>query len=218
MPEDRTQSPITRLLRASVAARLHRCLVWLGSFAAALILIIAFSLWRLIQGPIELDRLTPYVEEAFNRSTDGLQIAISGVGFTIDRHNRQFDLRLEGVRLSRPDGEPVAAFSEMSASFSLSSLLRGDLVPTRLVVAHPVLRFIRDQQGKIGIRFGDQHAGEPGLGPEILEQAVGAQKPQASLGLMRRVVVRDATLILDDERTGHHWQADRVDATMERDA
>ena len=203
---------------AGVRRKMHRCLVWLGSFAAALILIIAFSLWRLIQGPIELDRLTPYVEEAFNRSTDGLQIAISGVGFTIDRHNRQFDLRLEGVRLSRPDGEPVAAFSEMSASFSLSSLLRGDLVPTRLVVAHPVLRFIRDQQGKIGIRFGDQHAGEPGLGPEILEQAVGAQKPQASLGLMRRVVVRDATLILDDERTGHHWQADRVDATMERDA
>jgi hypothetical protein len=183
-----------------------------------LALIIGFSLWRLIQGPIELDRLIPYIEEALSRSTDGFQIAVSGVRFAIDRHSHLLDLQLERVRLSRPNGEPVAAFSEMSASFSLGSLLRGNLVPTRLVVEHPVLRLIRDQQGKIGVRFADHDADEPGLGLEILEQAVGAPKPQASFGLMRRVVVRDATLILDDERTGRHWQADRVDATVERDA
>ena len=203
---------------AGARSKVHHCLVWLGSFAAALILIITFGLWRLMQGPVELDRLTPYVEEALNRSIDGLQIAISKVRFAIDRDNRQLDLRLEGVRLSRPDGEPVAAFSKMSASFSISSLLRGTLVPTRLVVEHPVLRFIRDQQGKIGVRFGEQSGGEPGLGPEILERAVGAPKPQVSFGLLRRVVVRDATLILDDERTGRHWQADRIDAAVKRDA
>ena len=201
-----------------VQRRAHRCLVWLGSFAAALILIITFGLWRLIQGPIELDRLTPYVEEALSRSTDGLQIAISKVRFAIDRDNRQLDLRLDGVRLSRPDGEPVAAFSQMSASFSLIALLGGNLAPNRLVIEHPVLRLIRDQQGKIGIRFADHNADEPGLGLEILEQVVGTAKPQASFGLMRRIVVRDATLILDDERAGRHWQADRVDATAERDA
>jgi hypothetical protein len=202
---------------AGVQRAAHRCLVWLGSFAAALILIIALGLWRLIQGPIELDRLIPYVEEALSRSTDGLQIAISRVRLAVDRDNRQLDLRLEGVRLSRPDGEPVAAFSEMSASFSLIALLHGNLAPNRLVIEHPLLRLIRDQQGKIGIRFAD-NADEPGLGPEILEQAVGTAKSQASFGLTRQVVVRDATLILDDEGTGRHWQADRVDATVERDA
>ena len=35
---------------------------------------------------------------------------------------------------------------------------------------------------------------------------------------MQRVVVRDATLILDDEITGRLWQADRVDATLERNS
>src|SRR5205085_2674291 len=30
-------------------------------------------------------------------------------------------------------------------------------------------------------------------------------------------VMRDATLLLDDERSGRHWQADSVDATLERD-
>jgi hypothetical protein len=203
---------------AGVRRSAHRCIVWLGSFAAALILIITFGLWRLMQGPVELDRLTPYVEEALSRSSGGFHFAISRVRLAIDRHNHQVDLRLERVRLPRPDGEPVAAFSEMSTSFSLIALLHGNLAPTRLVIERPVLRLIRDQYGKIGIRFADRNADDPGLGPEILEQLVGAAKPQGAFGLMRRVVVRDATLMLADERTGRHWRADRVDATMQRDA
>ena len=195
----------------------HRLLVWLGSLAAALILVLGFGLWRLIQGPVELDRLTPYVEEALNRSVDGLHIGISGVRFAIDRTNRQVDLQIEGVHLSRADGESLATFSEMSASFSLSALLRGRLAPTRLVVEHPVLRFIRDQNGKIGFRFGDQDADVPNFGPEILDQAAGPPRPGSLLGSMRRVVVRDATLILDDQQTGRHWEAGRVDATLVRD-
>ena len=192
------------------------CLGWLGSIAAALILIIGFGLWRLMQGPIELDRLTPYVEEALNRSTDEVQVTLSGVRLAIDRDDHRLDLQLESVRLSHSDGEPLAAFSEMSASFSLGTLLRGNLMPSRLVVEHPVLRFTRDRQGKIGFRLGNQIA-EPSLGREIVKQAVGAPASQASFGLMRRIVVRDASLSLDDEQTGRHWQADRVDATVERD-
>jgi Protein of unknown function/AsmA-like C-terminal region len=201
-----------------VRRRAHRCLVWLGSFAAALILIITFGLWRLMQGPIELDRLTPYVEEALSRSIDGLHITISGVRFAIDRDHRQLDLRLRGVHLSDPNGEPVAAFSEMSSSFSLGALLRGNLAPTRLVIEHPVLHLVRDQHGKIVVRFGDQNVGGSGLVPEILDLPTSRPKLPSLFGLMRQVAVRDATVILDDERTGHHWQADRVDAAVEGDA
>ena len=209
MPIRRGQWPTRR--------RAHRCLGWLGSIATALILITGFGLWRLMQGPIELDRLTPYVEEALNRSTDEVQVTLSGVRLAIDPSDHRLDLQLEGVRLSRSDGELLAAFSEMSASFSLSALLRGNLMPSQLVVEHPVLHFTRDRQGKIGIRLGNQIAGEPTLGPELLKQAVGAPASPVSFGLMRRIVVRNAKLSLDDEQTGRRWQADRVDATMERD-
>ena len=209
MPIRRGQWPTRR--------RAHRCLGSLGSIATALILITGFGLWRLMQGPIELDRLTPYVEEALNRSTDEVQVTLSGVRLAIDPSDHRLDLQLQGVRLSRSDGEPLAAFSEMSASFSLSALLRGNLMPSQLVVEHPVLHFTRDRQGKIGICLGNQIAGEPTLGPELLKQAVGAPASPVSFGLMRRIVVRNAKLSLDDEQTGRRWQADRVDATMERD-
>jgi uncharacterized protein YhdP len=169
-----------------------------------------------MQGPIKLDRLTPYAEAALNRSTDGLRISLSGVRLAIDRDHRQLDLLLEDVRFSLSDGELVAAFPEMSASFSLSALLHGNPAPTRLVVEHPVLHLIRDQWGKIGIHLGDKNDRAPTPGPGMFGRT-GMSKLPALFGFMQRFVVRDATLVIDDQRTGHHWQADRIAATVERE-
>jgi len=190
--------------------------VWLGALAAAVILVFGAGLWRLMQGPINLDVLTPYIQEALNRSADGLQITISGGRLGIDRETRQLDLWIEGVRISQSDGEPLAAFPDMSAAFSLRSLLQGRVAPTRLMVQRPVLRLIRDETGAIRFRFGDQEGDASSFGPEILEQLAGPPKSAAPFGLLRRVIIRDATLVLDDRQTGRRWQADRVDAAIER--
>ena len=60
--------------------------------------------------------------------------------FVFDRQTGQLDLRLESVRVADADGELFAAFPDLSAGFSLGSLLQGKLMPTRLVIEHPVLR------------------------------------------------------------------------------
>jgi hypothetical protein len=191
---------------------------WLGSIAAALILLTGFGMWRLMQGPIELDGLTPYVEAALNRSIGGWHVALTGAQLGIDHETRQLDLRIEGVRLSRPDGEPFAAFPEMVASFSLRALLLGRLAPTRIVVERPMVRLQRDANGLLQLQFGDRDAAAMGIGPELLQQLAGPPRLDAPLGLLRRVAVRDAVLILDDRQTGRVWQASRVDATAARGA
>lgn len=194
----------------------HRGLVWLGALAAALILVFGAGLWRLMQGPINLNVITPYIQEAFNHSADGLRITISAGFLGIDRETHQLDLWIEGVRISQSDGEPLATFPAMSAAFSLRSLLHGRVAPTRLVVERPVLRLIRDEAGAIRFRFGDQESDASSFGPEFLEQLAGSPKPEAPFGLMRWVIVRDATIVLDDRQMGRRWQADRVDAALER--
>jgi uncharacterized protein YhdP len=199
-----------------MARGLHRILGWLGTLAAALILVCGFGLWRLLQGPIDLDRLTPFVQDALNRSADGTHIMISGGRLGIDRQTHQLDLRLEGVRVAQSNGEPLAAFPDVSASFSLNSLLRGKLAPTQLIVERPVLRLIRDEAGTIRFGFGARDADAPSFGPDVFEQLAGPPHPNRPFGLMRRVAIRDATLVLDDRRSGRRWQADRVDARVER--
>jgi len=196
----------------------HRLVVWLSAVAAALILIAGAGLWRLTQGPIDLDLLTPYLQEALNRSAGGLQITVSGVRLGINRDTSQLDMWIAGLRITQPDGEPLAAFSSISADFSLRSLLRGRMEPTRLIVERPLLRVIRDKAGAIQIRFSDQENEASSIGPEIFEQLAGPPNPEAFFGLMRRAVVRNATLIFDDRQTGRRWRANRIDAAVERDS
>jgi len=195
----------------------HDVLVRLGELAAAVILVCAFALWRLMQGPIELDSLVPYVQQAFDRSGLPLHLAISGVRFGLDRETHQLDLWVEGVRVALPSGEAIANFPEMATSFSPGSLLRGVLAPTRLVVERPVLRLVRDETGAIRLRVGEQDGTAPGFGPELLDQLTGPLQQDRNFGLLRHVMVRDATLILDDRRTGRNWQASHVDAALYRD-
>jgi len=196
----------------------HDVLVRLGELAAAVALVLAFALWRLLQGPVELDRLVPYVQRAFDQSGAPVRIAISGVRFGLDPTSHQLDLWVEGVRVSLPDGTPLANFPEMAASFSLGSLLRGQLAPTRIIVERPVLRLQRDQNGAITFHFGAQDTDAPAFGPEILDQLAAATQPGSPFALLHQISIRDAALVLDDQRTGLSWQASRVDAVLGRDA
>lgn len=194
----------------------HHLLGWFASLTAVLILIALFGIWRLMQGPLELDWLAPYLETAFERSGIGLKVAISGVRFGIDRSTHQLDLRAEDVHVSLPDGEPLASFPEMATSFALGALLRGQLTPTQVIVERPIVHLVRDASGLIAAQIGTSEAAAPDLGPQVLEQLVGPRERDAPLGLLPELSIRGATVIVDDRQFGRTWRADRVDLSVER--
>ena len=194
-----------------------RLLVWSGTLIAALILVCGFGMWRLAQGPIDLVWLAPVLQHLLDRSAGNLHIAISGARLRLERESGQLDLQMEGVRLARPDHEPVANLPDLSASFSFRSLLQGNVAPTRFVVERPVVRFIRDKRGKIHLALGEQRPDPPSFPSDVLDQLAGSPNPDTPFGQLCRVVVRDATLVLDDRQTGRRLQADHVDASFERD-
>ena len=120
--------------------------------------------------------------------------------------------------MTRADGEPIATLPVVSANFSLAALLRGRMAPTRLIIERAVLRLIRDEDGAVRLGFDDLDAAAAVSIPDLLDQLAGPAQPDEPFGLMRRVAMRGATLVLDDRQTGRRWQADRVDATVERTA
>lgn len=193
----------------------HHVLRWVGAFAAAIILIALFGIWRLMQGPIELNWLAPYVEAAIQHSGVGVKVAFSGVRLGIDRDTHRFDLRAENIRLSLPNGEPLARFPEMSTSLPMGALLHGQLVPEQVIVEGPVVHLVRQANGAISAQIGGDQAA-PDLGPQTIEELAGPPARNAPLGLLHRISVRGATLIVDDKASGHTWRADRVDIAIDR--
>ncbi|HUI35586.1 MAG TPA: DUF3971 domain-containing protein [Stellaceae bacterium] len=191
-------------------------MVWLGSIAAVLILVAGFGIWRLIQGPVELDRLIPYVQQALERSGAGLSVAVAGVSVAIDRETHQLDLQAKNVRLTLPSGEKLANFPQMATSFSLGALLGGRLEPTRLTVERPVLLLTRDAGGKLSFQIGDPGQAARGVGFGNPLDLFGPLHDSAPWSLLRQITIRDATVIIDDRQTGHVWRANRVAATLAR--
>jgi AsmA-like C-terminal region/Protein of unknown function len=187
---------------------------WGGAVAAVLILGAGFGIWRLMQGPIELNWLTPYVEAGLQRSGIDFTVALTGVRVGIDRVTHQLELRADNVRLSRPDGTPLARFPEMAAGFALGALLHGRLTPTALVIEHPVLHLARDAGGAVSAQIGGDQA--PDLGPRMLERLAGPPLSGAPLALLHQISIRGATLFVNDRRSGRTWRANRVDIAIFR--
>jgi hypothetical protein len=199
-----------------VAHHTHRLLVWFGGVAAVLILVAVAGIWRLLQGPVELDRLIPYVEQALQRSGAGIGVAVAGVSIGIDRATHQLDLQAKNVRLSLPNGEKLANFPQMATSFSLGALLGGRIEPTSLVVEHPVVALTRDANGALSFRVGS-----PDLTPDqvTLDNALAVfapLRPDAPWSRLRQITIRDATIVLDDRVSGRVLRADRAAATLVR--
>lgn len=192
----------------------HHVLRWVGGVAAVAILAAAIAIWRLMQGPVELNWLTPYVEAGLQRSGIEFKVALSGVRVGIDRTTHQLELQAEDVRVSRPDGAPLARFPEMAAGFALGALLHGRLTPTAIVIEHPVLHLARNADGAISAQIGGGQS--PDLGPRLLERLAGPPLPGAPLAQLQRIGIRDATLFVDDRRSGRTWRADRVDIAILR--
>src|SRR5262249_5147442 len=166
------QHPARRAAR-HVGRHAHRLLIWLGSVAAVLILAFAFLAWRLMQGPIGRDRVSPYFGVGLGRSGRGLGVALSGVGLGIEPRTRQLGLWVEDAHLSLPGGEPLASFPAMEISFSLGELFRGWIEPTQLTVERPVVHLMRDESGAFTAQIGAPDQGSPGLSAATIQQLAG---------------------------------------------
>jgi hypothetical protein len=193
-------------------------LVWLGGIAAVLVLVVVAAIWRLLQGPIELDRLIPYVEQALQRSGAGFGVAVAGVSIGIDQQTHQLDLQAQNVQLSLPSGEKLANFPEMATSFSLGALLGGQIEPTRLIVEHPTLALTRDASGALTFRVGNPDATTDQFGVGNALGMFGPMRPGTPWSQLRHIEIRDATVIIDDEVSGKVWRANRAVATLDRTA
>ena len=93
-----------------LARSTHRLLRWCGAIIAALILIVLVAAWRLMQGPIDLNFLAPYVEAALDRAGIGIGVRLSGMRLGIDPASHELGLRADNVRVAAPDGYAAGAF------------------------------------------------------------------------------------------------------------
>lgn len=196
-----------------------------GVAVATTAVLFAVLAWRLSNGPISLPILNQVIEDAVRPDLQGGRLAVGDTELSWTPDEQQLRLRLSTVKLTGADGNLVAAVPELSFRLSVPALLIGRLAPT-FVDFYGIEATIVRQPGKgisLGLASADAAPATDGreasaiIGPMLEALATGNTR-SSSLGYLRHVGIRNATLRFVDEVNGITFEAPNANLAVYRGA
>jgi hypothetical protein len=187
----------------------------LATFVVVLVLGVGLLSWRLSQGPLSLDFLTPRIERALSDAEARVDIKDTVLVWAGWRNN--FDIRIRGVRMLLPDGRATLELPEMGVELSLHALLVHRLIaPAALEVIGARLVVVRAADGTWRFRGPGARDAAPSAVPFVLDDLLAPPDPTTSLGYLTSASAVDATVTIVDEASGHSFVARNAQLEVER--
>jgi hypothetical protein len=190
----------------------------LGVLIAGLLIALPLFAWRLSSGPIALDFLTPYIEEALTAKDGSVTVKLETTVLAMATGDRMLEIRAQNVRAyAAGSDQPVASVPEMALTLSGRALLVGVLAPNTIRLYGPHVRLVRDASGALlwGIGGGDEaDAGE--VVRNLKDALLGefdAAKPGRRLQIF---AIKDADVMVEDRALGTSWHAPDADIAIHR--
>lgn len=178
----------------------------------------ALLAWRLSQGPLPLDFLTPYIEDALADPEGAFSVRLERTELTWGGWGESVDLRAVGVHAVSGDEGVIASVPEIAVFVSGRALLRGDLAVSGVEMIGPRIRLFRDAGGALHWGIGDAAAGDSAAVIERLaSQLLDGRQDGGPVASLRRVEVVDADITIEDATRGMTWHAPEADVRMRRD-
>jgi hypothetical protein len=201
-------------------------------------IVLAVVAWRLSQGPMDVSWFSGRIEAAVNAGQPGMRLEIGGTALAWEGFrqglDRPLDLRLSDVTLADASGARKLAIPRAQLSLSVGHLLVGRVVPRTLDLDGPRLDLVRDEDGGIVLDFGagqapvggDAAGQSPGQPAPLTEILAELSRPAASdqtttdsvFSQLRRVRIRDATVVVTDRQIGAVWRAPQANIVLTRRA
>jgi uncharacterized protein YhdP len=174
----------------------------------SVLLLAALAAWRLSRGPIALDFLAPRLGAALSAGRQ-VRVDVGGAALAWNAAARRPRLEATNVRITAPDGEPLATFPLLRVGLDPRALLRGALVARRIVLLRPRLRIAIRPDGGLAVGVASE---APASGDRDVTAALATLPP----GL--EVHVAGAEFLLVDQASGESVRAAGVDVRFAREA
>lgn len=227
-----------RRIPGQVARHTGRALHRLAKVAMALVMLVAALVtvlaWRLAQGPMEITWLLARMEKMVNVADNPTRLNVGNAtlawqGFR-QGVDRPLEVRLANVAVTDEAGERRMEIPRADLSVSIRALFLGRIVPRTIEIDGARLTVFRAADGSVSLDLGTLHettdtADTPHPGArepiaaflrELTRPAGYRPGAQEILSQIRRVVVRDATVTVIDQRLGATWYAPHADINLAR--
>lgn len=197
----------------------------LGAFVVGLLIVLPLFVWRLSSGPIALDFLTPYIEEALTARDGGVSVRLDTTVLALAQDRRMVEIRAVNVRAyAGTSDQPIATVPEVALTLNGRALLAGVLAPNSVRLYKPRLHLVRDASGHfqwgIGERSDASAQSSDGRSDDVVRQLldalVGDFDPAQPGRHLQRAAVIDADMIVDDLALGVSWHAPDSDLELRR--
>lgn len=179
--------------------------------AISILVLIGLLALRLLQGPLSLGVLTPFIEQAMDDALENYQAKIGDTVLRWSREEGRVDLSFVGVTLRDKAQRAVLAIPQMEIGFSAKALAHGILAPSEVQFIGPSATIMRTADGRIQLGFKAPGTDTPNIEADALVRKIVESLREAPggsrLGYLERFYVREAALTLYDSITKSIWRA-----------
>lgn len=191
----------------------------LGALVVGLLIVLPLFAWRLSSGPVALDFLTPYIEEALTAKDGGVSVRLDTTVLALGQDGRMVEIRAVNVKaFAGNSDQPIATVPEVALTLNGRALLNGVLAPNSVRLVRPRLHLVRDLQGRFQWGVGDQ--AESGQSDDVVRRLIDALVGEPDPGQpgrhLQRAAIVDADVVVDDHRLGTTWHAPDSDVELRR--
>jgi hypothetical protein len=190
-----------------------------GVAAVAAVLVTAGAL-RLMAGPIDLDFLKPRFLNEFETPDGPVRVDADRIYAEWGRLSEPMRVVFAGVHVTNAARKEVATAPSVALSFEPRSVVRGQLLPTAIVVDRPTLNAdIAREGGMLKRVLANSESNTQGEFVDLLvNQLMAEHNHHSVLGQLDTVEVTHAHISLRDLSSGVTWNAPNAQARLRRDA
>ena len=180
-----------------------------GTLVAGIAIAGGLLAWRLSQGPISLDFLTPYVEQALDSPNHGVKVKFDRTVLVWSGWREPVALHVVGVHVLDNQNKALATLPEIAVGFSVRALVQGVLAPTSLEVFGGHVHLRRGAQGMVDLQLSDEALaqGAPDVVPLLIDDMLQRADPGRPLSYLREIAITDADLVIEDSHWDTSWKA-----------
>ncbi|WP_245651302.1 YhdP family protein [Paramagnetospirillum marisnigri] len=181
-------------------------------------------LWRLSNGPVALDFLTPYIEGGLTAKDGSLRVRLDTTVLALGGAERMLEIHAYNVRAYVGEGgQPIASVPDMGLSLSGRALLQGVIAPHSIRLHGAKVRLVRGTDGQILWGIGsataeeDQAPADAGAVVAAIKDAMLGAPDSAKPGRALQILsIRNADLMVEDQGRGTAWHAPGVGLEIRR--